>query len=181
MADSACDMVGRFALTAVALVAALTPVAVRPASAQCRLCTSPVTVREDPAASDAVRLQVETTLDFDRLILLTASDGTATLNPDGSRSTSGAVGSFGARAMVGSVAIQGVPGRTVRIDLPQRIELYSLAGGSVAIDNIVSDLPAMPRLDSAGRMTFRFGGRLRVSGDSEGDYSGDVPITVEYL
>ena len=38
----------------------------------------------------------------------------------------------------------------------------------------------MPRLDSAGNLTFRFGGRLHVSGDAEGDYRGDLPITAEY-
>jgi hypothetical protein len=38
----------------------------------------------------------------------------------------------------------------------------------------------MARLDSAGSLSFRFGGRLTISGDAEGDYRGDVPITVEY-
>ena len=77
--------------------------------------------------------------------------------------------------------MHGEPGRGVRIDLPRRIELHSLTGGSVVIDDIVSDLPGAPRLDAAGGLTFRFGGRLRVSGDAEGEYRGDMPITVEYL
>ena len=38
----------------------------------------------------------------------------------------------------------------------------------------------IPQLDAAGNLTFRFGGRLRVSGDADGDYRGDLPITVEY-
>jgi Domain of unknown function (DUF4402) len=65
--------------------------------------------------------------------------------------------------------------------LPDRIELYSVSGGRIAIDDLISDLPAMPKLDAAGRLSFRFGGRLKVSGDAEGQYRGDVPITVEYL
>jgi hypothetical protein len=69
----------------------------------------------------------------------------------------------------------------VRIELPLRIELYSLSGGRIAIEDIISDLPAGARLDSAGALEFRFGGRLRISGDAEGEYRGDVPITVEYL
>ena len=48
-------------------------------------------------------------------------------------------------------------------------------------DDVVSDLPPLPRLDSAGNLTFRFGGRLRVTGDAEGEYRGDLPITAEYL
>lgn len=69
----------------------------------------------------------------------------------------------------------------MRIELPRRIELYSASGARIAIEDIVSDLPATARLDSAGALAFRFGGRLRISGDAEGDYRGDVPITVEYL
>ena len=49
------------------------------------------------------------------------------------------------------------------------------------IEGLIADLPSAPRLDSTGRLEFRFGGRLRVSGDSEGDYRGDIPVTVEYL
>jgi hypothetical protein len=69
----------------------------------------------------------------------------------------------------------------VRIDLPSRIQLYSLSGGTISFDDVTSDLPSLPRLDTAGRLTFRFGGRLRVGGDAEGDYRGDLPITAEYL
>jgi hypothetical protein len=174
-------MLGRHALITVALIAAWTPVAVQPVKAQCRLCGAPTTVRDNLTESSAVKLEVEATLDFDQLILLASGDGTATLSPDGSRSTSGSIAGIAGRAMVGSVSVQGEPGRPVSVELPERIELYSIGGGRLTIDNIASDLPSAPKLDSAGRITFRFGGRLRVSGDAEGDYSGDVPITVEYL
>ena len=149
-------------------------------AAQCRLCETPTTARDLPS-SGAVSLEIETSLDFDRLILLGSGDGSATLRPDGSRSVSGAIGAIGARAMVGSVVIRGEAGRAVRIRLPRRIELYSVGGGRIAIDEIVSDLPAAPRLDRSGGLAFRFGGSLNVTGDSEGDYRGDIPITVEYL
>ena len=44
-----------------------------------------------------------------------------------------------------------------------------------------SRVPALPRLDSAGVLSFRFGGRLQVNGEQEGDFRGDLPITAEYL
>ena len=152
-----------------------------PAGAQCRLCDAPTT--EFAAASDTgpVSLEIETSLDFDRLILLGAGEGTATLLPNGSRSVSGVVSDLSGRAMVGSATVHGEAGRSVRIELPARIELYSLSGARITIEDIVSDLPAGARLNSAGTLDFRFGGRLRISGDAEGDYRGDVPITVEYL
>jgi len=36
-------------------------------------------------------------------------------------------------------------------------------------------------LDGAGNLSFRFGGRLRINGDADGGYRGDVPITVDYM
>ena len=69
----------------------------------------------------------------------------------------------------------------MRIELPRRIELYSLGGGHISFDDVVSDLPSLPRLDSTGTLTFRFGGRVTISGDADGQYRGDLPITVEYL
>lgn len=173
-------MWGRTAASAVALAAALAAAPV-PSRAQCRLCSSPTTAAPTAAKDSAIRLEVEASLDFDKLILLAAGEGTATLLPDGSRGVTGAVGLIGGRAMVGQVQVRGEPGRAVRIDLPGRINLHSLSGGRIAIDGVTSDLPALPRLDASGGLSFRFGGRLRISGDAEGEYRGDVPITVEYL
>ena len=49
------------------------------------------------------------------------------------------------------------------------------------LDEVTTDLPPMPRLDSAGNLSFRFGGRLLVTGTADGQFRGDLPITVEYL
>jgi len=168
-------------LTVLALAAGTLPVPALPAAAQCRLCDTPVTSPGQRSSEGPVSLEIETSLDFDRLILLGTGEGSATLLPDGSRSVSGVIGDIGGRAMVGSAVIHGEAGRAVRIDLPARIELYSLSGGRILIDDIVSDLPTSARLTASGTLILRFGGRLRVSGDAEGEYRGDVPITVEYL
>ena len=175
-------MVGRTALVSLGIAAAAAGlVAPSAGPAQCRLCDSPTTTREAPETNGEVRLEVETSLDFDRLILASDGEGTATLRPDGSQATGGAVADMSPRAVVGTVTLRGEPGRAVRIGLPSRIQLYSLSGATISFDDVTSDLPALPRLDAAGRLTFRFGGRLRVSGDAEGDYRGELPITAEYL
>jgi len=168
-------------LPVLALAAGMSTVSALPAAAQCRLCDTPTTSRDEGARGGAVSLEIETSLDFDRLVLLGAGDGTATLLPNGERSVSGVVSDLSGRAMVGSAVVHGEAGRAVRIDLPARIELYSLSGSRITIEDIASDLPGAARLDSAGKLGFRFGGRLRISGDAEGEYRGDVPITVEYL
>jgi hypothetical protein len=154
--------------------------AASPAAAQCRLCTTPTTALEDPVAEGRVTVDVETNLSFDRLVLFGAGEGTATIRPDGSRSAQGSIANFGPRAMIGTAVLHGEPGRAVRVDLPRRVQLYSLSGGEIAFDEVTSDLPALPRLDSNGTLSFRFGGRIHISGDADGDYRGDLPISAEY-
>jgi hypothetical protein len=174
-------MNGRSALLCLLSAVAAASLLAAPAAAQCRLCSAPSTAREAEDGKGDVHLEVETSLNFDRLILDGSGTGTAVLRPDGSSSSTGAVTDLSPRAMVGTVTVHGEPGRTIRIDLPSRIVLHSLSGGEVTFDNVVSDLPSLPRLDAAGNLTFRFGGRLQITGDADGDYRGDLPITAEYL
>jgi hypothetical protein len=151
-----------------------------PARGQCRLCKTPTTALSRSPDGDGIELEIESSLDFGRLILAGEGQGAATIRPDGSNAAQGALSQVSARAMVGSASIHGTPGRAVRVELPRRIELFSVSGGRITLDAVVSDLPSLPRLDSAGNLTFRFGGRVTISGDSDGDYRGDMPITVEY-
>lgn len=175
-------MMGRTALL-LSVLASAGAILATPAvgAAQCRLCAAPVTSRDQAADQAPISLDVETRLDFDRLILLGEGEGTATLLPNGTRSVSGVISDMTGRAMVGSGVVRGEAGRLVRVELPSRIDLYSLSGGRISIENVTSDLSPAPRLDASGSLNFRFGGRLHVSGDADGDYRGDVPITVEYL
>ena len=162
------------------IFAGLAFAALSPAGAQCRLCSTPTTSLEDPIDSSRVTVEIESNINFDRLILMAAGTGSAMIRPDGSGSGQGAIGGVGPRAMVGTAILRGEPGRAVRIELPPRIELYSLSGGQISFDEVTSDLPRLPRLDANGTLTFRFGGRVHVSGDADGDYRGDLPITAEY-
>lgn len=153
-----------------------------PASARCRLCPVPTTEAPADTTSQAVWIEVQARLDFDQIVVTNDSGlGTARLLPDGTATTSGSIGVIGGRAMVGSVVVRGEPGRLVRIDLPSSIALHGLRGGTIRLDSLVTDLPAQPRLDSQGSLHFRFGGALHIQGNVEGDFRGDVPITVDYL
>jgi hypothetical protein len=171
---------GRSAILAIVTALGLAT-GVSSAAGQCRLCSTPTTEPDQPTAKDQVALEVETSLNFGELVVDGSGIGSATIRPDGSTQSLGAVADISPRAMVGSVVVHGQPGRMIRIDLPSRIILHSLSGGEISFDDVVSDLPSIPRLDSAGALTFRFGGRLRVTGDAEGQYRGDLPITAEYL
>lgn len=177
-------MTGRFpAFSCLVLAGAMAwtaPARPQDASAPCRLCGSDGSVAtERPTAP--VRLEVEASLDFDRLVTTGAGAGSAELTPDGSRLVSGSVAAMSARAMVGEVLVRGEPGREVRVELPRNIELTGFNGGSIRIESIRSDLPPTPRLDSNGRLSFRFGGIIHVSGNADGDFRGDARIEVDYL
>lgn len=161
-------------------IASMAFVVAHSAQAQCRLCATPTTALDDQTDSGKVTVEIETSLNFDRLILFGAGDGSVVLRPDGSGSAQGAIEGLGPRAMVGTAVLRGEPGRAIRVDLPSRIELYSLSGGRISFDQVTSDLPSLPRLDSNGTLTFRFGGRISISGDADGDYRGDLPISAEY-
>lgn len=151
-----------------------------PAAAQCRLCSAGSSMSGQTGSDVPVHLEVETSLDFDSVVLLGSAGGTATLDPNGTRTTTGGLQGLSSRAMIGEVVIKGEPYRSVRIDLPPRIDLFGTKG-SLSITRISSDLASAPRLDADGRLRFKFGGELFISGDAEGQYRGNVPITVEYL
>jgi hypothetical protein len=174
-------MAYRYAFARSLLAATLLAGAPMPASAQCRLCAKPTTDLQQTQDGGPIQLEVKTSLDFDRLVLLGAGDGAAVLLPNGEREATGTIANLSASAMVGSVSVHGDPGRALRIEMPERITLYSLGGGRIAVSSIETDLPGLPKLDSSGNLTFRFGGRLEISGDADGEYRGDVPITVEYF
>lgn len=174
-------MISRAAFLASGLLGLASSLAPSDAMAQCRLCGTPSLLGDARKAEGRVSVEVETSLAFDRVVVVSEAGGTATLRPDGSRAVSGGLTDLSGRAMVGSAIVRGVPGKAVRVDLPKRIELHSLNGGLVLIEDVVSDLPDLPRLDSTGKLSFRFGGQLKVGGDADGDYRGELPIFVDYL
>lgn len=174
-------MSARTALLGFSLAAAISLWAAPSARAQCRLCSTPTTLPDEVKADEQIALEIEAALDFDRLVVMGPGDGSATLRPDGTRLATGSVEVISGRAMVGEARVRGEPNRSVRIDMPSRIQLHSLNGAAISIDQVITDLPAVARLDSAGNLKFRFGGRLMLTGNVDGEFRGELPITVEYL
>ena len=72
--------------------------------------TTPTTTRDDKVEGDDIRLELETSLNFDRLVLFGDGQGSATIRPDGSSAATGSVSSVGPRAMVGTVVVHGQAG-----------------------------------------------------------------------
>jgi hypothetical protein len=169
----------------VVLVAAClaTPVAGRAQDASiapCQLCSTTPSEVLNAAPAAPLRLQVETRLDFDKVVFEGNGSAMLVLSPNGTVQLSGATAA-GARAMPGSVTVRGEPGRAVRIDLPKRVLLFGDGNGSISIDSLTTDLPSFPRIGPDGTLSFRFGGDLRLGGESDGAFRGSIDIVVDYL
>ena len=147
----------------------------------CRLCAPGADAFDVGKPATPLRLEVQTRLEFDKIIFGGLGEAQVALSPGGAATISGATTATGARAMPGSVLIRGEPGRAVRIDLPREVRLFGEGSGAIRIERLVTDLPAFPRIGDDGTLSFRFGGDLRVSGDSDGAYRGSIDIVVEYL
>jgi len=173
-------------ILSVALVAAVSVVPA-PARAQdaavapCLLCSAVPTDLINARPATPLRLQVETRLDFDKIVFEGTGSALIALSPDGVARLSGAATAAGARIMPGSVLIRGEPGRAVRVDLPQVVTLFGEGSGSIRIDSLTTDLPSFPRIGADGTLLFRFGGNLRLTGDSDGAFRGTIDIVVDYL
>ena len=151
-------------------------------TAPCRLCDAESAAKPDSPPAAPLRIEVQSRLEFDKVVFGGVGDAMLALSPDGVARMAGATHATGARAMPGSVLIRGEPGRMVRIDLPAQVQLFGEGGsGSIRIDSLVTDLPAFPRIGDDGTLSFRFGGDLRISGDSDGAFRGSIDIIVEYL
>lgn len=80
----------------------------------------------------------------------------------------------------GRAKVSGKAMRQVRIELPQRVTLYSPLGGQVELSDFVTDIPLIAALDASGRLEFRFGARLQTVGAMGGNFRGRIPIRIDY-
>ncbi|MEO9634268.1 MAG: DUF4402 domain-containing protein [Parasphingorhabdus sp.] len=154
--------------------------------AQCRLCAASSdseTVAKAASGKPEIPLQIEITanLDFSRMALHGNGGGVISIDPvSGAKQIRGNITNLGGMALHGEGRLRGEPGRNVRVSLPERI-LLSAPNGSIAeLEKLETDLPALATLDSTGRLTFAFGGQLRVKGDTSGQFRGRIAITADY-
>ncbi|MEO6432755.1 MAG: DUF4402 domain-containing protein [Sphingomicrobium sp.] len=152
-----------------------------PVAAQCAFCG--ITPGDATASSQptAIEIELETTLDFDRIIVDGNGGGAVRLMPDGSSDFSGSVESVGGRARIGRVIIHGEPNRPIFVSFPRTLELTGMKGTVISISALVTNLPDSPTLDSSGRLVVDFGGQLDVRGDADGEFRGNLLVRADYL
>jgi Domain of unknown function (DUF4402) len=175
MANSSLIRRAVIAAAAASLAATASPVA-----AQCRLCAAAPAAAKPPAT--AISISIETAIDFSRIGLITANQGgTATIDPvTGQRIVSGSLLDLSGLPVQGTVTIRGQRNELVMVQLPPQVTLTNAGGGTLRLSAITTDLKNNTKLDKDGLLRFTFGGRLEIDGNSDGDFRGRVPITVEY-
>ena len=160
----------------------LLPLLVAAGDDACRLCTSSEVAEQVIAKREIpISIEITTKLDFSRAALSGAGGGAIDLDPhNGTRSVDGGIVDLGGAALAGTAVVRGEPGRNVRIDMPGTARMTSSNGGVVEIAGIRTSLTSVPRLDSAGRLEFSFGGKLLVRGNASGTFRARIPITAQY-
>lgn len=147
----------------------------------CQLCRQEASIPDRSEARRPLRVEIESALDFSSLVDMSGRGGTAEVDSrSGTRRLSGGMLGLGGAVLRGSVRISGEPFARVVIRMPSTLELRASGGGSSVISQIETDLPADPALDATGKLSFSFGGRMRVNEGASGDFQGRFPVFVDY-
>jgi len=151
-------------------------------AAPCLLCGQTDVALANGGAVDgeqSLRIEISAQLDFSRVAA--GRGGSVAIDPiSGARRLSGDVQDLGGMALSGEAVITGTPGRGVRIFLPATIDLDGDQGRRARVADLATNLGPAPRIGPDGTLRFRFGGRLAVASDDDGNYRGRIPIMVEY-
>ena len=133
--------------------------------------------------SNQIALTVQSDINFGRLVKIGDGIGSVLIDlQTGSKTIIGNLDDLGGMSVQGRAVIQGIPMRPVRVDFPASIIMRDPAGGEAELRNFVTDLSALPMLDTSGTLVFHFTGTLFTSQAIAvgGNLRGRVPIQVSY-
>jgi hypothetical protein len=151
------------------------------AADECRLCPDQAGLdASQPRAEKAPVVDILSGLAFNRAAQNGKGDGKISVSTDGGSAVNGGLIDLGGSAVAGTAVIHGAPGRYIRIELPDKVEMISTTGGKIEISNLRTNLGISPQLDATGQLTFSFGGDLHVDGDMSGKFRGRIAITAQY-
>lgn len=108
--------------------------------------------------------------------------GSVTLNPDGSRSSSGGVMIDGAgSASAARFLVEGMAGLDYEVQLPGQVVIGDGKGNTMVVDNLVVTSSRSASESSPGMLELLVGGRLNLKeNQSVGDYTGAMVVEISY-
>ncbi|MEQ1510547.1 MAG: DUF4402 domain-containing protein [Sphingopyxis sp.] len=173
-------------LLRIAIGLALTGGLMQPVGAQCLLCEAGARNQDDVSRDSnqpqerPLRVEITADLDFSRLVA-GPGGGHVTIDPATGRPVSaGEIHLVSGSGFSGRIHIEGMPGRMVRIDVPQSVSMTSASGGRATVSDISTGLSPLLRIGPDGRLDVALGGRLELSGSVDGEFRGRIPITINY-
>ncbi|WP_336985715.1 DUF4402 domain-containing protein [Altererythrobacter aquiaggeris] len=179
-----------FSLLAAALPLTLAPSVPVAAQGICTNCDLPPACRGVGNGRDKpnqkkdcrpVNLDIESNLDFGRLVLIGDGVGQVVLDlKTGEKRTTGGIGDLGGMAFQGKARITGVPNTAIRIELPASIIMTDGAGAEAQLSELQTDMPLVGYLDGNGELEFQFTGKLKTDSPIGGNLRGRIPIRVQY-
>jgi Domain of unknown function (DUF4402) len=141
------------------------------ASAQCQLC-APGSGTTSKLPAKPLQIEIDAALDLGRAV---------SIDPvTGARRVTGGLADLGGMSLKGTVRLTGDPFAPVAVSLPNRITLSATNGSTADVVDLKTDLSPNAALDSQGRLTFAFGGRLIVTAGTAGDFRGRIAISADY-
>jgi Domain of unknown function (DUF4402) len=151
------------------------------ASAQCQLC-APGSGTTSKLPAKPLQIEIDAALDLGRAAHLgQMTSGTVSIDPvTGARRVTGGLADLGGMSLKGTVRLTGDPFAPVAVSLPNRITLSATNGSTADVVDLKTDLSPNAALDSQGRLTFAFGGRLIVTAGTAGDFRGRIAISADY-
>ena len=150
-------------------------------SAQCRLCAAG-SGDTSKLPAKPLQLEIEAALDLGRAAHRGQStSGTVSIDPvSGARRVTGGLADLGGMSLKGTVRLTGDAFAPVAVSLPNRITLTASDGSTADVVDIQTNLSPNATLDSQGRLSFAFGGRLIVTAGAAGDFRGRIAISADY-
>jgi Domain of unknown function (DUF4402) len=156
-------------------------VAVPAPAADCQLCVPKTDKVENPTVRRALRIEIDSVLDFSSIAIRTQGSGAVEIDSQsGARRVSGGLIGLGGPALRGTARITGEPFARIAVRLPTMLELRSISGATARISQIETTLSPDPVISANGELTFSFGGRMTVTEGESGEFQGRFPISVEY-
>lgn len=180
----------RTACLAVSTIALLfVPAPVLRAQGNCEKCDLPPGCRGNgnlkkklPLDCTPIAIEVQTDLDFGRVVILGTGAGTVILDlQSGQRYATGGLDDLGGMPVTGKVLVTGAPLSAISVTMPSSVTLTDPAGGSAEVRDFKTTLSPMPILDASGQLVFNFSGTLYSTGLRGGDLRGRFPIQALYL
>lgn len=146
----------------------------------CTLCGVP-TATVETGSEVPLTVSIESSIDFDKVLLTGTEGARVRLTPQGERLGLTGAELLGARAFAGTMVIRGEANRPIVVDMPEELMLESALGTSVRVESIAHDAPHNPTLDGNGTLIVNFGGDLVVTGETDGEFRGNLRVDVNYL